>query len=1054
MKSNMKKIKAIIFTVSLSLLFTANLWGQETYKLMGKVLSEKEQPIEGAIVTINTKNVTTDKDGVFTFDLAKKANSLSVWAPGYFSIEQQINDRTDIVIIMIPENKYKYNESIILPFRGKDISLSDYTSALNIAKKDFVLGSTKIDHALAGQVSGLQVKRGSGMPGEGSYYNLRGIRSLIGDNAPLIVVDGAPYMPDKSESHLINGFSRDIFQAYNIQDIQNITILKGAEAALYGSMGSNGVILIETDGAASNDLETKVSYYGVFGVNWNNKRLPMLKGTDYTSYLYDAALTYYNNSGSLYSEFPFLQDPNNPKNYYLYNNHTDWQDLIYKNSFSTDNLFRVEGGDAIAKYDLSIGYAQEDGILKNTNMERYHARLNADVLVSSKLNIFFSAGLAYMNSDLQEQGISRATNPLLAAYAQSPVLSPYNKDVDGNVLRTYSSFYFGNEKINNKMAFAVSNPLAIVNTLDARTRQYDLNIRAGINYNPIRELTLTGTFGMFYNYDNEHMFIPGFTDKTIIPISDNYGTANNMVRDGVAETFNMFYNVNGRYVKTFEDIHKLNVFAGTQVVTTKNEYDAGEGRNTANDFYQTLGNTDAVGRHFFGYLNKWNWMNMYAHADYTFNGMVQAGVNMAVDGASSTGADVNRFYAYPSASVVWLGKGWKPFQNSIWLNKLNVRTEYSITGNSRFATNMGKFYYNSIPYDQISTIARAGIPNTELKPEKNHSFNVGLDLSVFQNRFSVTVDYFNNQISDMICAKPLSSVYGSVPYYANIGEMSNKGFELAVQASLIRLHDFEWIVGGNISHYTSKVTSLGGTELIITNGLDGARLITKVGEKPYQYYGYEVAGVFSTQADADKANLISPQGNSYQAGDMHFVDQNNDGIINDEDRIALGSATPKFFGGFYTQFRYKSIALSAEFSYSKGNKAYNAVRRELESMKTLGNQSEAVLNRWNMEGQVTDIPRASHNDVNGNSIFSERWIEDASYLRMKNITLSYSFDKKFLNFFRSGTIYVTGENLLTFTKYLGLDPEFSYSYGENVQGFDYAKIMQPKSVKLGVNLKF
>ena len=227
-----------------------------------------------------------------------------------------------------------------------------------------------------------------------------------------------------------------------------------------------------------------------------------------------------------------------------------------------------------------------------------------------------------------------------------------------------------------------------------------------------------------------------------------------------------------------------------------------------------------------------------------------------------------------------------------------------------------------------------------------------------------------------------------------------------------------------------------------------------VGNSPYQFYGYQTLGVFSTQAEADLANLKNVKGQKFQAGDVHFVDQNLDGRIDDKDRVALGNAAPKYFGGFFTQFCYKSFALSAEFSYSKGNKAYNAVRRSLESLSTFGNQSEALENRWSLEGQQTGIPRAQWNDPMGNNDFSDRWIEDASYLRLKNLTLSYSFDKKFLNFFRSGTLYLTGENLLTFTKYLGLDPEFSYSYSESVQGFDYAKMMQPKSIKFGVNLNF
>lgn len=535
----MKKIKRILSISALLVCGVANTWGQGGQKLTGKILSATNQPVEGAIVTVlDTMNVTTNKEGAFQFEVKdlSKAGEISVWAPGYFSVKQLIRERSNIVITLIPENQYKYNETMILPFRREgEMQLEDYTAATNIAKKDFMPGTTKIDRALTGQVAGLQVKRSSGMPGEGSYYNLRGIRTLTGDNAPLIVINGVPHMPDKTPSALIDGFTRDIFQFYHLQDIQNITILKGAEAAMYGSMGSNGVILIETDGTASNDLETRVSYYGSYGINWNDKRMPVMGLDDYKQYLADMGMTISKDPQNFYNNFPFMQNPNDPRYNYLYNNNTDWQDLIYKNTASTDHLFRVEGGDNIAKYDLSLGYYRENGLMDNTSMERFHTLLNANVLVNKQLNIFATVGLAYMNGHYQMQGMDITTNPILAAYARSPFLSPYEKDREGNTLKTYASHFYGRSKSRD---YSVSNPLAIVNTLDSRNRQYDLNMKAGIAYNPFRELTLTGTVGLYYNYDNEHLFIPGASEATIVPLSDKYGLRNNAVSDGVAVTTN------------------------------------------------------------------------------------------------------------------------------------------------------------------------------------------------------------------------------------------------------------------------------------------------------------------------------------------------------------------------------------------------------------------------------------------------------------------------------------------------------------------------------------
>lgn len=1043
----MKKIKA---TLVVLLLFIVNVYGQEAIKIKGEIFSDINKPIEGAIVTVSgMDNVVTGKDGTFQIEMKGDPKQISVWAAGFYPVTQLINGRSNIRILLNPEDRYKYNESAVLPFRIEE-SIPEYTSATNITKKDFTLGAMKIDRALSGQVAGLQLTRSSGMPGEGSYMTMRGIRSYIGDNAPLIVINDVPYLPDSRESRLINGLTRDIFQAYNINDIQNITVLKGAEASIYGSMGSNGVILIETDGATSTDLNTKISFYGQYGVTWNNKRMPLLAGTQYKSYLSDIGMNYFDNMGSFFSEFPFLNNPDS-KYYYLYNNNTDWQDEIYRKGFVTDNLFRVEGGDAIAKYDLSLGYAKESGLLQNTQSQRYHTQLNANVLISKKIEMFTTVGLAYVDGTYQEQGMVSQTNPLLAAYSRSPLLSPYQKDDNGNTLSTYASYYYG---ISSNMDFAVSNPLAIVNSLDARNRQYDVNVKAGLIYKLFPELTLTGTIGLFYNYNSEHLFVPGITDQSILPFFDQYGESTNTVKEGVGETLNFYYNLNGRYKKVFNGKHVLNALAGMQIITSKNEYDAGVGRNTANDFYQVLGSTQSIGRYFYGYLEKWNWMNFYAHADYTYNQMLVASLNMAVDGSSSAGTYGNHLFMYPSVGLTWLGKGWLPLSNSTILNRLNIRAEYGLTGNSRFSSNYGKYYYESSPYQSISGIVRANVSNTKLKPERNAQLNLGMDLSLLHNRIDLSFNYYNTQSSDVIFAVPQSSVYGSAKYYDNCGKIENQGVELSLQLSLVRLRDFEWIVGGNIAHNKNKVKSLGEADQLITEYDDGVQLITKVGSDPYQFYGYKTAGVFSTQAEADAANLTNKKGMAYQAGDMHYTDQNNDNRIDDKDRVALGSASPKYFGGFFSQVRYKSFTVSAEFAYSKGNKAYNAVRRSLESLSALGNQSMTAVNRWTLEGQVTNTPKATWGDPVGNSDFSSRWIEDASYLRMKNITIGYSFDKKFLNFIRSGTVYITGENLLTATKYLGLDPEFSYSYDAAVQGMDYAKLMQPKSVKLGVNLKF
>lgn len=1022
----------------------AAAWGQEKgFKVKGRVLGENNKPVEGAFVSsVGVENKKTDQNGEFEIVLPHENVELTVWADGYYQLSRPVKGHAELRILLLPQTKANYSEEAVLPF-GVTRESDKSGAYQNVAKKDFGWGRLRVEDALAGKVAGLQVTAKGGMPGEGAYLNLRGLRSLEGANAPLVVINGVPYMPDMNESPLINGYSRGIFSTYNINDLQNITVLKGAETSLYGSMGSNGVILIETDGATSDDLNTRITFSGQYGVNYKGRDLPLLGVDDYKSYLTDIGMTKYSNMADLFQQYPFLQD--DPEYYYnfLYNNNTDWQKEIFSPSFVTDNLLRVEGGDAIAKYDISVGYMGDRGTLDKTKTDRYHTQLNTNIMVSRKWELFATVGLAYMESQLQNQGMVRETNPMLAAYYKAPVLSPWQRNADNKNLVQYDTARYG-----------VSNPVAIINTLEARSKVYDINVRAGLNYKPNSFLTVSGLFSLYYNYNRENMFIPGMSSQTIV--YQNYGKAKNIVKTGVAEALNMFYRVNAAYNRTWNDLHRVNVNLSGQVLTTRREYDAGTGFNTTNDFYQTLNSvTDNTNLRFTGYIDLWNWMNYALHADYTFNHLLHAEVNVSADAASSTGVDATRFGWFPSVGLTWMAKNTRWLSNSALVNRLNVRAEYGLTGNSRFSSNLGKNYYESAMFQELSGIRRVSLPNTRLKWENNEQLNVGVDMSLWNNRVDLSADYYRVNSRDVVFKHPVSSVFGTDSYYDNVGKIRNEGVELSLQASLVKTPSFEWMVGGNIAFINSEVKSLGdGVQERVTELSDGAQIITRVGESPYRFYGLKADGIFRTSAQAEAAALKNVQGKAYQGGDVHFYDANDDHVISDKDRVLLGSAQPKYHGAFYTSFRYRNFMLSADFTYSQGNKAYNAVRRELESMSGFTNQTEAALQRWQLDGQQTDMPRAMSGDPMGNASFSSRWIEDASYVKLKYVTLSYTFNKTFLRLFRSGTIYVSGENLVTFTDYLGLDPEFSYSYEDVRQGIDYAKVPLAKSVKFGINLKF
>ena len=267
-------------------------------------------------------------------------------------------------------------------------------------------------------------------------------------------------------------------------------------------------------------------------------------------------------------------------------------------------------------------------------------------MINRKLELLTTVGLAYLQGQFQEQGMLDATNPILVSYNKSPLLSPYRKDSEGNVLEEYDEYRYD-----------VSNPVAIVNSLEARNKQYDVNLRLGLNYSLNDDLSLSAIMGLYYNYNQENIFIPGRTTQTIVPM--NYDLAKNSVRAGVARTKNMYYNLHANYQKELNNIHNLNFSAGFQTLTTNREYDAGSGYNTASDFYQTLDYVEDGSEKFYGYINEWNWMNFYGHGDYTWNNLLRASANLAVDGSSSSGIDTERYAIFPSAGITFLGKNLK-----------------------------------------------------------------------------------------------------------------------------------------------------------------------------------------------------------------------------------------------------------------------------------------------------------------------------------------------------------------------------------------------------------
>lgn len=1040
-----------------SFLLAATASAQEL-KLSSQVKGTNGLPISGAIISmVGDKNTAlSDGNGNFTLTSSNANAIVSIKAQGFCTMElplkklRSLAKKGTAVITLVPENAPLYTEHVTTS-TGKHNRYTKSATVQAVSSKDFT-EKQDLGAALRDNIAGLQVIEKSGMPGEGSYMNVRGIHSFVAENNPLVVINGIPYFGYQDVSSVITGYSRSMLFGYDPKDIRSVTLLKGADASAYGSLGSNGVIEIETQQATSDNLDTRISFSGSYGFNLRPSSIPLLNANEYKGYMKDIGLTRYPTMEALITDYPFLQNGDYAQSY-LFNENTDWMKDIQDNGFVTENLFRVEGGDEIAKYNISFGYTGNEGTVRNTSSDRYHTLISADVLASRKVDIFANIGLAYITSDLQNMGMTGATNSILSAGWAMPLINANEKQSDGAVLSKLAAYNFWNTSAEPMFAYDnVSNPIAIVNEIQGKDKIYDVNTQAGINFRWNDYLTLTGMVNLYYNYTEETMFIPGMTNATIVP--QLYGTGRNKVGNStLTQNVNTFM-LKGAYNRIFNHIHELNVQASARMITKKYELDVSEGYNTASDDYQTLDNTQDEKRTY-GDITEWNYLGFNLQGAYTYNRIIRGNGGLTVDGTSASGVDASRWAFFPYAGVTFMlaNTGVLP----AWVNLLNLTVEGSLSGNSRFSSNYGKNYYTGQNFFTIGSINRSNVPNTKLQWEKKSQLDLGLDLSMLNNRVDVGVNFFTSHAYDLLLNSNVSAVYGSYNYYENCGTINTTGIEASVRLNPLHNKDWDIVVGANIATAKSTVKNLGGSESLTIDysgfNNDDAQMVMKVGDAPYEFYGYKTNGIYTTTSEAVAANLRNSSGEAYQAGDVRFVDMNHDGIINEADKVSLGSNMPDFYGGLNLSVRFRQFVLDANFAYSVGAKVYNATRRSLESMSDFHNQSAAVLNRWQIEGQQTNMPRASYGDAIGNNLFSDRWLEDGDFLKLRSVKLAYRFNKLF-DFIRSGDVYVAAENLFSITKYLGSDPEFAYSYSEQLRGFDYAKTALPITVKVGFNINF
>jgi TonB-linked SusC/RagA family outer membrane protein len=1025
---------------------------QDTTIVKGIVYSNKNMPVANVSISISGSKelpVISSDAGEFSI-LSPSGNDWIIISPtgGYKTKQVFLNNRKEIGIYLTPTDISSGDDQLLILSRPilKRNMVANYTD-LDI--KDLHHSAVlSIDQYLQGRVPGLHVVNRSGNPGSGAYVVEQGINSINATGQPFYLIDGIPITPHNVFGSNLEGYAYNPLLEVNPFDVSKVTVVKDpAVTAAYGSRASNGLILIETlDPSVTQttielDLRTGISLSPA-------NQIPQLNAGQHKTLMHEVLFSSGEFEENIVEDYPCLFLTEDDERYIDYQHNTNWQDLIFRNALLTGLNINVKGGDEIASYGLSFGLRNNRGTIKTTGYNGYNLRFVSRLNIFRWLKMNAGVSLNYNSSMLKEAATVRETSPILASLAKSPLLNPYQYDIEGKQISTLAEVD----------ELGVSNPLAIIQNYEAKNNNYSFISTLGFESAIRRNLTINSKFSLIYNVLKEQIFMPNhgmehYYDQEAINVSK---ATNNDLKS-------IYNNTYVNYSKSIGKNHVLNSVSGFHVYTNRFELDWGLTKNAhENDQYRDLQDGQANLREIGGQNRIWNWFSLYENLNYSFKDKYLVTASFSLDGSSRVGNNAENtvkiakvpFGLFYAGGIAWRLSGESFLKDKSWIEDLKLRLSIGKTGNDDIGESSATNYYKTVKFRETAGLYPALIPNDRLTYETVTQLNAGLDISLFGNRYTASFDLYHSRTDNMLIFSPIENYLGYDFRMENAGKLKNNGWEFSAFARLRDGNVFKWDIQANLSHFKNEVVDIKGEKLITS--IEGAEIVNMEGSPANSFYGYIFKGVFTTQADADAANLVNDKEIPFRAGDAIFEDISGpdgipDGIINNYDKTTIGSSLPDYVGGIINTFRYRKFTLSAFIQFVTGNEVYNYLRYKNERMTGLENQSRNVLNRWQYDGQVTSVPRALWNDPIGNSAFSTRWIEDGAYLRVKNIYLSYTIPKQFLSF-RNAEFYVSMNNLFTITKYLGYDPEFSYSYFQAQQGIDYGQTPQPRQFIAGIKV--
>lgn len=1052
--------------VSAFVLATANLMAQNDsttidtsiIQLIIKPVAKKGVPVSGVIINsadhkglpgIQVKvddfsAAITDDQGRFSLLAPTYSSTLTITGEGFDTRRVPLKGRRSVEVALLDDSHESFHETVMMPLgiTNKE-SVTAATGQYNV-NSGWTQPGEMPDAILQGRIAGLNVIRRSGTPGAGANLFLRGYNSLYATNKPLIVVDNMLFDANEyGESIIANSYVNPL-ALIDIKDVDNITVLKDA-SSIYGTKGANGAIIITTSRAKSQ--ATRIDFAAYTGFNMAPDNLPVMDAADYRIYLSEMLQSKGLSSGEIAS-LPFMIDDTKNPHYARNHYNTDWQKKVLKSSINQNYFLKVTGGDNIATYGLSMGYMGNKGVVKETDITRYSTRFNAEFNFTKRFTGNANLSFTYNEQNLRDQGISDKTAPLFLSWVKAPFL-PANEVNDAGV---------ESPNLADADLLGISNPAVIINGVQTYNKYYRFFGSFGFKYDISPSLSASTLFGVVHDKVRENFFIPrkGVANDTL-----SNAIADSRMGTQVKRLFSIYSDSRLEYNKRFNRLHSLIARLGLRYQHNNAEQDFAKGFNSATDDLVSVQNGLNALRQVSGGIGEWNWMNVYAGAEYGFNDKLFLTFNGAMDGSSRFGKKAaegislagSKFPIMTSLGAAWLISS-ESFMANSPLDLLKLRATYSLSGNDDIGNYNSRQIYTSQNLLGAQGLVRKNIANPALQWETNQKLNGGLDIAFWNERVNLSVDAWHSKTTNMLVYESLNTPTGFKTLLTNNGEMKNAGIEAAVNVRILNGRDLTWDAGINIGTYKNEVLAVPGNRF--TTQYAGATILTAAGQPANQFYGYTTQGVFTTDADAAAAGLTQKNTDGsftpFKGGDVRFTDVDGNKVIDENDRQVIGDPNPAFTGGFNNRLRYKQFELQALFTFSQGNDVFNYVRYRLESLSGVENQLQSAANRWRGNGQVTNMPKATWGDPMGNSRFSDRWIEDGSYIRLRTLSLQYNIPVKPTHFLKSAAIYASATNLFTLTEYKGYDPEFSITPSLFSQGIDTGLDPLYRTVTLGVKV--